>query len=152
MNEKNRARHIPNVESWRATCCRLNSEHGMPALHMEGHPPTPYVPDTVTMILSSGDNKLNRFGLTTGPVRFSLNIVPRHLEGGKEHQGITFTVFSIVHVSGRLYSVDWTRDGLWDWTHRKLRSSFLKAKTREIAERHYTAATIDNKLPSIREV
>ena len=55
--------HIQNVESWRATCCRLNSEHGMPALHMEGHLPTPYVPDTVTplqLILSSGDNKLNR--------------------------------------------------------------------------------------------
>ena len=36
--------------------------------------------------------------------------------------------------------------GLWDWTHRKLGSSFLKAKTREIAEWHYTAATIDNQL------
>ena len=42
--------------------------------------------------------------------------------------------------------------GLWDWTHRKLRSSFLKARKQEIAERHYIAATVDNSLPSTRGV
>ena len=41
--------------------------------------------------------------------------------------------------------------GLWDWTHRKLRSSFL-ARKQEIAERHYIAATVDNSLPSTRGV
>ena len=45
---------------------------------------------------------------------------------------------------GRLYSVDWTQD----WTRRKLSSSYLKARTQVIVERHYTAATIDNSLPS----
>ena len=42
--------------------------------------------------------------------------------------------------------------GLWDWTHRKLRSSFLKARKQEIAEQHYIAATVDNSLPSTRGV
>ena len=42
--------------------------------------------------------------------------------------------------------------GLWDWTHRELRSSFLKARKQEIAERHYIAATVDNSLPSTRGV
>ena len=42
--------------------------------------------------------------------------------------------------------------GLWDWTHRKLRSLFLKARKQEIAERHYIAATVDNSLPSTRGV
>ena len=42
--------------------------------------------------------------------------------------------------------------GLWDWTHRKLRSSFLKARKQEIADRHYIAATVDNSLPSTRGV
>ena len=49
-------------------------------------------------------------------------------------------------------SIRWTGlgTGLWDWTHRKLRSSFLKARKQEIAERHYIAATVDNSLPSTR--
>ena len=43
--------------------------------------------------------------------------------------------------------------GLWDWTHRKLRSLFLKARKQEIADRHYyIAATVDNSLPSTRRV
>ena len=42
--------------------------------------------------------------------------------------------------------------GLWDWTHRKLRSSFLKARKQEIAERHYIAVTVDNSLPNMRGV
>ena len=55
-------------------------------------------------------------------------------------------------------SIRWTRlgtglgTGLWDWTHRKLRSSFLKARKQEIAEQHYIAATVDNSLPSTRGV
>ena len=38
--------------------------------------------------------------------------------------------------------------GLWDWTHRKLHSPFLKARKQEIVERHYIA----NSLPSTRGV
>ena len=51
-------------------------------------------------------------------------------------------------------SIRWTGlgTGLWDWTHRKLRSSFLKARKQEIAERHYIATTVDNSLPNTRGV
>ena len=54
----------------------------------------------------------------------------------------------------RAVCIRWTGlgTGLWDWTHRKLRSSFLKARKQEIAERHYTAATVDNSLPSTQDV
>ena len=52
-------------------------------------------------------------------------------------------------VDKRAVCIRWTGlgTGLWDWTHRKLRSSFLKARKQEIAERHYIANSLQ-----VREV
>ena len=56
--------------------------------------------------------------------------------------------YELQTADGRLYSVDWTRDWTRDWTvgldSQKVALVISEAKTREIAERHYTAATIDN--------
>ena len=63
---------------------------------------------------------------------------------GNDHQLVQYIgLYRHKKTTLEAVSIRWTGlgtglgTGLWDWTHRKLRSSFLKARKQEIAEQHY---------------